>query len=68
MDHKTQVEEMNVKWSARETFRSLDLTPTCQPVMVDGLTRGKDIWDRVQAIGPNNTSGAWSDPATVMAA
>jgi hypothetical protein len=37
-------------------------------VVVSGLTRGKDIWGRVRAVGPNNTVSGWSDPATVMVA
>ena len=40
----------------------------CGGVMVGGLARGKDIWGRVRAIGPNNTASGWSDPATVMVA
>lgn len=35
-------------------------------VVVPGFERGKDVWGRVRAIGPNNTASGWSDPATVM--
>ena len=32
-----------------------------------GLTRGKDYWARIRAVGPNG-AGAWSDPATILVA
>jgi hypothetical protein len=35
-------------------------------ILINGLTRGKDYWARVRAIGPAGP-GPWSDPATAMA-
>ena len=32
---------------------------------ISGLTRGKDYWARVRAIGTNGP-GPWSDPATIL--
>jgi len=32
-----------------------------------GLTRGKDYWARIRAVGPNGAD-AWSDPATILLA
>ena len=34
-------------------------------IILSGLTRGKDYWFRVRAIGPRGP-GAWSDRATIM--
>jgi hypothetical protein len=34
-------------------------------IVINGLTRGKDHYFRVRAIGPDGP-GAWSDPATIM--
>lgn len=34
-------------------------------MVVPGLTRTKDYWFRVRAIGPDG-AGAWSDPATIL--
>jgi hypothetical protein len=34
---------------------------------ITGLTRGKDYWARIRAVGPNGP-GAWSDPATILVA
>jgi hypothetical protein len=34
-------------------------------IIINGLTRGKDHYFRVRAIGPDG-AGAWSDPATIM--
>jgi hypothetical protein len=34
-------------------------------IIINGLTRGKDHYFRVRAIGPDGP-GAWSDPATIM--
>ena len=31
------------------------------------LTRGKDYWARIRAVGPNG-AGAWSDPTTILLA
>jgi hypothetical protein len=35
-------------------------------MLINGLSRGKDYWARVRAIGPDGP-GPWSDPATAMA-
>ena len=34
-------------------------------IILSGLTRGKDYWLRIRAIGPHGP-GAWSDRATIM--
>lgn len=35
-------------------------------ILLNDLTRGKDYWVRIRAIGPDGP-GPWSDPATAMA-
>ena len=46
-------------WTDGGTFTST------RRIGITGLTRGKDYWARVRAVGPNGP-GAWSDPATIM--
>jgi hypothetical protein len=47
-------------WTDVDTFSS------SRNVVLTGLTRAKDIWVRVRAIGPNNTKSGWSDPVTIL--
>lgn len=47
-------------WTDYDTFSST------RSMILRGLTRAKDIWVRVRAIGPNNTKSGWSDPATIL--
>ena len=47
-------------------WKDYDPVSSTRNVAARGLTRGKDVWGRVRAIGPKNTKSAWSDPATVM--
>jgi hypothetical protein len=47
-------------WTDVDTFSS------SRGIVLTGLTRAKDIWVRVRAIGPNNTKSGWSDPATIL--
>ena len=35
-------------------------------VGIGGLTRGKDIWVRVRALGPSNIWSGWGEPATIV--
>ena len=46
-------------WSDGGTFGST------RGMVIQGLTRGKDYWVRVRAIGPDGP-GAWGDPATIL--
>jgi hypothetical protein len=46
-------------WTDAGTFVST------RGIGMTGLTRGKDYWARVRAVGPSG-AGAWSDPATIM--
>jgi hypothetical protein len=48
-------------WTDGGTFAST------RGVGITGLTRGKDYWARIRAVGPNGP-GAWSDPATILVA
>lgn len=48
-------------WTDGGTFAST------RGIGMTGLTRGKDYWARVRAVGPNG-AGAWSDPATILVA
>jgi hypothetical protein len=48
-------------WTAGGTFVST------RGIGITGLTRGKDYWARIRAVGPNGP-GAWSDPATILVA
>jgi len=48
-------------WSDGGTFGNT------RGLMLQGLTRAKDYWVRVRAIGPDGP-GAWSDPATILVA
>ena len=59
---QTTIDPNTGAWSQAGMFSS------SRGVIVEGLSRGKDIWSRVRAIGPNNTASGWSDPATVMVA
>lgn len=47
-------------------WKDYDPVSSSRNVLVKGLTRAKDIWGRVRAIGPNHTRSSWSDPATVL--
>jgi hypothetical protein len=49
----------NGPWVDAGTF------PNTRSIIINGLTRGKDHYFRVRAIGPDGP-GAWSDPATIM--
>lgn len=44
----------------------VDIFSSSRNIVLTGLTRAKDIWVRVRAIGPNNTKSGWSDPATIL--
>jgi len=57
---QTTIDPNTGNWTQNGMFSST------RAVVVGGLSRGKDIWGRVRALGPNNTSSGWSDPATVM--
>ena len=46
-------------WTAAGTFGST------RRIILSGLTRGRDYWLRIRAIGPHGP-GAWSDRATIM--
>jgi hypothetical protein len=46
-------------WTDAGTFGST------RGIILTGLTRGKDYWARIRAVGPDGP-GAWSDPATIM--
>ena len=46
-------------WIDGETFAST------RGIGISGLTRGKDYWVRLRAIGTNGP-GPWSDPATIL--
>jgi hypothetical protein len=59
---QTTIDPNTGNWTQAGMFSST------RGVVVAGLTRGKDVWGRVRAIGPNNTASGWSDPATVMVA
>jgi hypothetical protein len=48
-------------WTDGGTFAST------RGIGITGLTRGKDYWARIRAVGPNGP-GAWSDPATILVA
>ena len=48
-------------WTDGGTF------PNTRGLGVTGLTRGKDYWARIRAVGPKGP-GAWSDPATILVA
>ena len=48
-------------WTDGGTFAST------RGIGITGLTRGKDYWARIRAVGPNG-AGAWSDPATILVA
>ena len=48
-------------WTDGGTFAST------RGIGMTGLTRGKDYWARIRAVGPNGP-GAWSDPATILVA
>jgi hypothetical protein len=48
-------------WSDGGTFGNT------RGMIIKGLTRAKDYWVRVRAIGPDGP-GAWSDPATILVA
>jgi hypothetical protein len=47
------------QWTDAGTF------PSSRGVLLTGLTRAKDYWVRVRAIGPDGPGG-WSDPATIL--
>ena len=47
-------------WTDYDTFSS------SRGIILKGFPRAKDLWVRVRAIGPNNTKGPWSDPATIL--
>ena len=49
----------NGPWIDGGTFAST------RGIGISGLTRGKDYWARVRAIGTNGP-GPWSDPATIL--
>jgi hypothetical protein len=51
--------EPGTGWTDAGTF------PNTRGIILTGLQRGKDIWARIRAIGPNGP-GPWSDPATTM--
>jgi hypothetical protein len=57
---QTTIDPSTGNWTQNGSFSS------SRNVLLSGFTRGKDIWGRVRAIGPNNTASGWSDPATVM--
>ena len=48
------------RWINAGTF------PSTRGITISGLTRGKDYWARVRAIGPKG-AGPWSHLATIMA-
>jgi hypothetical protein len=48
------------RWTDAGTFGST------RRITISGLTRGKDYWARIRAIGPKGP-GAWSHLATIMA-
>jgi hypothetical protein len=48
-------------WNDGGTFGST------RGITIGGLTRTKDYWMRVRAVGPDGP-GAWSDPATILVA
>ena len=48
-------------WTDGGTFAST------RGIGITGLTRGKDYWARIRAVGPDGP-GAWSDPATILVA
>jgi len=48
------------RWANAGTF------PSTRGITISGLTRGKDYWARVRAIGPKGP-GPWSHLATIMA-
>lgn len=51
--------------SADGPWTDIDPVTTSQKILFTGLQRGKDIYVRVKAFGPNGYSG-WSDLATIM--
>lgn len=51
----------NGPWTDAGTFASI------RGLGITGLTRGKDYWARIRAVGPSGV-GAWSDPATILVA
>jgi hypothetical protein len=53
------LEPINGPWIDSGTFAST------RGIGMTGLTRGKDYWARVRAIGTNGP-GPWSDPATTL--
>jgi hypothetical protein len=57
---QTTLDPNTGNWTQSGSFSST------RKVVVGGFNRGKDVWGRVRAIGPNNTASGWSDPATVM--
>jgi hypothetical protein len=59
---QTSLDPNSGNWTQNGMFSS------SRGVVVGGFTRGKDVWGRVRAVGPNNTVSGWSDPATVMVA
>jgi hypothetical protein len=48
------------RWANAGTF------PSTRGITISGLTRGKDYWARIRAIGPKGP-GPWSHLATIMA-
>ena len=48
-------------WTDGGTFAST------RGIGMTGLTRGKDYWARIRAVGPDGP-GAWSDPVTTLVA
>lgn len=54
-------QDPNGQWSDGGTFGST------RNVILKGLTRAKDYWARVRAVGPDG-AGGWSDPATILIA
>lgn len=57
---QTSTDPNTGQWSSGEIFSS------SRGVMLPGLKRATDIWVRARAIGPNNLTSSWSDPATIL--
>ena len=57
--------ELQYSYSANGPWIDIDPSTSSQKMLITGLERGKDIYVRVRAFGPNGYSG-WSDIATLM--
>jgi hypothetical protein len=57
---QTTLDPVNGPWVDYDVFTS------SRRMILTGQPHAKDLWVRVRAIGPHNTKGGWSDPATIV--